>query len=165
MGDWRLVVRFPAEGRNFPLLQNVQTGCRATRPRIEWVPAVTAGSWRVGCVAEHLVPRLKISGAIPPRPHKLSWRAQTFMFETTERKWSCDYSTSFIPNSLETSNILYLLRALQNSGEFLIKVEHTYLIVRAQNFSSSPLHLISALFFYMRCKSEGIFAYCNARIE
>jgi hypothetical protein len=85
------------------------------------------------------------------------------MFGTTERKCSCDYSTYLIPNSLETTNILKLLWVLQHFDESLLKVEYSYLIVRAQNFSPSPLHLVSTLFFYMRSTNEGIFAYSTAR--
>lgn len=57
-----------------------------TQPPIQSTPlAVSLDVMRLGHEADysyHLVPRLRISGAVPPLPHKPSWRAQELPYFT-----------------------------------------------------------------------------------
>jgi hypothetical protein len=70
------VVRFQVEAIDFPLLQ-------ASRPvpsSLQWVPGTVYSGLRCRTVEQtthyHLVPRLRLSGAILSRLHMASWRAQ-----------------------------------------------------------------------------------------
>jgi len=72
---WKIQGQFPAGARNEAFLQNIQTGCGA-HPA-SWVDG-GCGSGRVMKLTTclHTVLRLRISGAIPHIPPKISWLLQ-----------------------------------------------------------------------------------------
>lgn len=75
-------LRIPGTAKDLSLLQRAQTGCGAHPPSYRKVLEVlSSGIERPGWEADHLlaVPKLRMSGAIPPPPCMPSWRQQAHL--------------------------------------------------------------------------------------
>jgi len=76
--EWTVWASNPGRGKRFvSLLQNVQTGAGALFRRCGQGLNLTTHL--------HLVPRLRMSGTIPLRPHMLSWRGHGRLYLSTLR--------------------------------------------------------------------------------